>query len=165
MVTVNRAAMFCVCGHSHDVHNMSTGGSTSCNTGGCSCARWGLDDISGRREALPVIDERTAALVALFEAALAAKAGALDLHEPLCPGAGATLIAWARSRGLRIDERHYVVSYSAPYANVRVMLGDSALHAITVLGYRALTPDEIAAITVETRERQPERIGYGEAVL
>lgn len=112
---------------------------------------------------IPVVGDP--AIVVLFDAALAAQAGALDLHESLRPGAGAALIAWARSRGLRIDERHYVVEYSRPYANVRVSLGGSSLNAITVLGFRELTDDEIAAITVETRERKPERIGYGEARL
>ncbi len=166
MATINRATMFCVCGHSHDVHNMSTGGSTNCNVQGCSCTRWGLDDMSFAREpqSIPVIDERTAALVALFDAALAAKPWDVVLSEVSQPGAGDALIAWARSRGIPVTERHFVTE-TRSYANVRVNLagsnserGDSTL---TVLGYRALTDAEIAAIKVETHERGPERIGYG----
>ena len=113
-------------------------------------------------QSIPTIDERTASLIALFEAALAVKPWDLTLAESYKPGVGLVLIAWAKSRGVIVEERHYVTDAGA-YANVEVRLGGEG--RIIVLNYRKLTADEIAAITVENREREAHRIGYGKAAL
>lgn len=130
---------------------------------GADCP-WCLKPSHTEPQSIPVVDEQTAALVALFEAALFAKPYDVTLSEAYQPGAGAALIAWARGKGLAIEERRYVTESQPPYANVRVRLSP-ANATIDVMAYRKLTADEIAAITVEERERKLERIGYGQAAL
>lgn len=112
---------------------------------------------------IPTISSQAAALVALFEAALAARPWSTTIADA---SAGETLIAWARSKGLRITETHFVVSHQEPYANLAVHLDpDSSGYSIDVLAYRALTDDEIARVSVRTKEREAERIGTAQVVL
>lgn len=146
--------MRCVCGHPHSEHDMLS--STSCRADHCGCPRWGLDDMHLHR----------APLIALFDAARAVKPWSLTLTEERNPGAGPALVAWARSHKLRISEQHFFVEHCAPYANLKVKLGGDECADITVLNYRALTPDEItiAEANATIRERT-ERVGTREVVL
>lgn len=94
-----------------------------------------------QEQRIPLVDT---ALVALFDAALVVEAAfVINLHESDRPGAAATLIAWARSRGLPVEERQIVTTERA-YANVHVPLDSS--RDIGVLAYRDLTEAERAAV-------------------
>lgn len=166
MINRGRDAMECVCGHTFGDHDMLA--STSCRADRCGCPRWGLNDMHRHREpqAIPVVNEQTTRLVALFDAALAAKPYSVTLCESETPGAAAALIAWARAKGLKVAEHHYVTEHSGGYANVEVALIPGRIaYSINVMNYRALTGAEIATIPVREREGKTERVGYGVVAL
>lgn len=106
-----------------------------------------------------------ARLVALFNAALAMKPWTITIAESDQPGAGAVLLAWARSRSLRVIERHIVTTRSS-YANLSVhLVEDSSGHCIDVMHYRDLTAEEVDAAARGFREYQSTSFGSREIVL
>jgi len=62
--------VFCVCGHAHGHHNMSTGGLTDCNVVHCPCKLWGLDDMTEVAPPLEPAVVRIAKAMAALVAAL-----------------------------------------------------------------------------------------------
>lgn len=99
-----------------------------------------------RRQAIPVIAQRSIDLFALWDAALIAKASTVYIHESHEPGAAAALRAWAASRGFVTEDTIYP-EHDGPGAYASLSVEPRWACSFCVLRYRDATDDEIARAT------------------